>query len=101
MSSLRRGSGPGPAARAASRSLQRALTVLLVAWLTPIAAAAQDAVLPRVRLVATGGTISNRTGSRLTAEELIKSMPGIEKYVRPEFEQFTNQASSELTLDQW
>jgi L-asparaginase len=61
--------------------------------------AAADA--PRVRLVATGGTISNRTGGRLTAEELVKAMPGIERYARPEFEQFSNVASSELTLDQW
>jgi L-asparaginase len=101
MSSPRRGSGPSPAARAAGRSFQRALTVFLVAWLTPLASSAQDAVLPRVRLVATGGTISNRTGSRLSAEELVNSMPGVERYVRPEFEQFTNQASSELTLEQW
>jgi len=28
-------------------------------------------------------------------------MPGLERYVRPEFEQFSNVASSELTLDQW
>src|SRR6188768_2824397 len=99
MSSLRRGSGPSPAARAASRSLQRTLTILLVAWLTPIAAAAQDAVLPPIRLVATGGTISNRTGGRLSAEELVKSMPGVERYARPEFEQFANVSSGELTLD--
>jgi L-asparaginase len=57
--------------------------------------------MPRVRLVATGGTISNRTGGRLTAEELVKSMSGIERYARPEFEQFSNLASSELTLDHW
>jgi L-asparaginase len=56
---------------------------------------------PRVRLVATGGTISNRTGGRLTAEELIKSMPNVERYATPEFEQFANTASSALTLDQW
>jgi L-asparaginase len=62
-------------------------------------ALAQD--VPRVRLVATGGTISNKNGGRLTAEELVKSMPGIERYARPEFEQFTNLASGELTLDQW
>ena len=66
------------------------------------AAAPQSAVdAPRVRLVATGGTISNRTGGRLTAEELVKAMPGVERYARPEFEQFSNVASSELTLDQW
>src|SRR5262249_8822712 len=60
-----------------------------------------DTAVPRVRLVATGGTISNRTGGRLTAEELVKSMPGIQRYGQPEFEQFSNLASSELTLDQW
>jgi L-asparaginase len=75
------------------------LGVVLVALLSPAVASAQTS--PRVRLVATGGTISNRTGGRLTAEELVKSMPGIERYAAPEFEQFTNLASSELTLDQW
>ena len=65
------------------------------------AAATQTPAPPRVRLVATGGTISNRTGGRLSAEELVKSMPGIERYAAPEFEQFTNLASSELTLAQW
>jgi L-asparaginase len=57
--------------------------------------------LPKVRLVATGGTISNRTGGRLTAEELVNSLPGIERYVRPEFEQFANIASGSLTVRQW
>jgi len=90
-----------PAARAAHRQINAALGVLLLAWLSPVAARAQDAPLPRVRLLATGGTISNRTGGRLSAEELVKSMPGVERYARPEFEQFTNLASSELTLDHW
>jgi L-asparaginase len=67
----------------------------------PPARAAADTSVPRVRLVATGGTISNRTGGRLSAEELVKSMPGIERYARPEFEQFANVASSELTIDQF
>ena len=57
--------------------------------------------LPKVRLVATGGTISNRDGGRLTAEELIKSMPGLDRYARPESEQFANTSSSALTLQQW
>jgi L-asparaginase len=67
----------------------------------PQVQAPASATAPRVRLVATGGTISNRAGGRLTAEELVKSMPGIERYVRPEFEQFANVASSELTIDQF
>ena len=65
------------------------------------AAPETQAALPRVRLIATGGTISNRTGGRLTAEELVTSIPGIDKYVRPEFEQFTNVSSGSLTLKQW
>lgn len=56
---------------------------------------------PRIRLVATGGTISNRAGGRLSAEELVDSLTGIERYARPEFEQFANTASSALTLQQW
>jgi L-asparaginase len=56
---------------------------------------------PRVHFVATGGTISNRDGGRLTAEDLAKSMPGVDRYARLSFEQFANVASSELTLQQW
>jgi L-asparaginase len=58
-------------------------------------------LLPKVRLIATGGTISNRSGGRLTSDELITSMPGIERYARAESEQFANTASAQLTLDQW
>ena len=85
--------------------------VLLTLLLCPRLAIAQpqlhtapqqaSAALPKVRLVATGGTISNRDGGRLTAEDLVKSLPGLERYVRPEFEQFANIASSSLTLTQW
>lgn len=56
---------------------------------------------PRVHFVATGGTISNRDGGRLTAEELAKSMPGVDRYARLTYEQFANVASSELSLQQW
>jgi L-asparaginase len=51
--------------------------------------------------VATGGTISNRTGARLTAEELIKTIPDLPRYATPEFEQFANTASSAMTMEQW
>jgi L-asparaginase len=59
------------------------------------------AALPRVRLVATGGTISNRTGARLTADELVASMPGLDRYAKAEAEQFANTSSGALTLKQW
>ncbi len=84
------------------------LTALVASWLADcsFAAASQAAPtaqtpLPRVRLIATGGTISNRSGGRLSAEELVASIPGIDKYVRPEFEQFANVSSGSLTLKQW
>jgi L-asparaginase len=67
----------------------------------PAQTVAPAADAPRVRLVATGGTISNKEGGRLTAEELITLMPTVGRYARPEFEQFTNLASSQLTLEQW
>jgi L-asparaginase len=67
----------------------------------PRADTESDPVRPRVRLIATGGTISNRTGGRLTAEELVKAIPSLPRYVTPEFEQFLNVASSQITLAQW
>ncbi len=68
----------------------------LVCW-----SAAAAAEPPRVKLFATGGTISNRAGGRLTHEELVKSMPDVGRYARVESEQFSNLPSSGLTLDQW
>lgn len=64
-------------------------------------ATADQAALPRVRLVATGGTISNRRGGRLTADELVTSIPGLDAVARVEAEQFLNVASGEITLEQW
>ena len=68
---------------------------------SPQVVAPAGAPRPRVRLVATGGTISNRTGGRLTAEELVQLIPNLPRYVTPEFEQFANVASSSMTLAQW
>src|SRR5262245_47108068 len=77
------------------------LTSPAVPWLEARQPARTTSALPKVRLLATGGTISNRVGGRLTSEELLKSMPDLDKYVRPESEQFANTSSSALTLDQW
>lgn len=74
------------------------LAVCLLACQVARAGAADP---PRVRLVATGGTISNRAGGRLTAEELLRSMPDLARYARAEAEQFSNTSSAALTLDQW
>ncbi len=78
----------------------RVLLHVFVAFVT-LASAAAAAELPRVRLVATGGTISNRAGGRLSAEALLQSMPTLSRYARGEAEQFANTSSSEISLDQW
>lgn len=62
---------------------------------------AADTGLPRVRLLATGGTIATRGGTRLSAEEILQLVPGLDRYARPEPEQFANVASTAMTLEQW
>ncbi len=64
-------------------------------------AAPVQAELPRVYLFATGGTISNRDGGRLTVDELLKSVPNLSQRVRAEGEQFANVSSGQITMDQW
>ncbi|HXG89599.1 MAG TPA: asparaginase [Vicinamibacterales bacterium] len=78
-------------------ALHLAVFALALLWTT--IAAAQT--LPRVHMLATGGTISNRDGGRLSADDLAKSMPGLDRYARFTYEQFANVASSQLTLQQW
>ncbi|MEZ5283224.1 MAG: asparaginase domain-containing protein [Vicinamibacterales bacterium] len=78
--------------------------LLACAWLlvaATVSPAAAQTALPHVHLVATGGTISNRDGGRLTAEELARSMPGLERAATLTHEQFANVASSQITLEQW
>jgi L-asparaginase len=69
-------------------------------FLGAVPAGAADTT-PAVRLVATGGTISNRDGGRLTADELIAAIPAVTRYATPEYEQFSNTASSALTMGQY
>ena len=86
--------------------LTAVLPILLLLCGAPATASEQSAAsasgtLPKVRLIATGGTISNRDGGRLTAEELVQSLRGLDRVARADFEQFANTASSALTLRQW
>jgi L-asparaginase len=80
---------------------RRIFVILILATLAPLVAQRAQEPLPRVHFVATGGTISNKEGGRLSAAELAKSMPGVERFAELTHEQFTNVASSELTLRDW
>src|SRR5919108_3069475 len=100
--------------RSAFSVLSSAFVAFLI-WTT--AASAQPVPLPHVHFIATGGTISNRDpstslgaspstslgagGNRLTAEELVAAARGVDRYARVTHEQFSNVASSELTVSQW
>lgn len=79
--------------------MRLAFAALLLVWTS--AASAQPVDLPHVHFIATGGTISNRDNGRLTAEELVATARGGDRYARVTSEQFSNVASSELTVDQW
>jgi L-asparaginase len=77
----------------------RLLAAAVACGLLAASATAQEA--PRITLFATGGTISNRVEGRLSGDELVRSIPDLARYARVHVEQFSNTASSALTLDQW
>ena len=77
----------------------------------PLRAQSSNVRLPKVLLIATGGTIagvqdapgslgSYRAGT-LTAEQIIASVPELSKHAQIETEQFSNVPSSSITPAQW
>src|SRR5262245_44649289 len=83
------------------------LAILLVA--APLRAVAQTEV-PRVLVIATGGTIAGEQRDPGTQEgyeirrpitEVMASVPEVRKYARVETEQFTNIPSPNITPAQW
>lgn len=59
-------------------------------------------VLPRVHVLATGGTISNLGGDgRRTGDELVAAIPALQRLARVTVEQFSNVASGAVTEDMW
>lgn len=71
-------------------------TLAFLLWL-PATTAAQ----PVVRLIATGGTIANHSGGRLSATALAASVPDIASIARVETETFASVSSLELSLAEW
>ena len=58
---------------------------------------AQAAPLPRVHVIATGGTISNLgAAGRRTGEELVAAIPPLRNLARVTVEQFSNVASGSV-----
>jgi L-asparaginase len=74
-----------------------ACLTLIIAAASILPAAAQ----PRVRLIATGGTIANQADGRLTGPELVAQTPGVARFARVEAETFARGSSLSLTLGDW
>jgi len=76
--------------------------LLLALAALPLASPLGAQALPRVHVVATGGTISNTGDSpRRTGNELVDGLPGIERIAEVSSEQFLNTFSGAITLDEW
>lgn len=95
------------------RALLAAFLVAVLGCSRPAAIAAQpdSASLPKVLIIATGGTIAGvqdapgtlgryRAGS-LTAEQVVASVPELARHARVEAEQFSNVASPRITPAHW
>ncbi len=76
------------------------ILLALATLLTPATLQAQQD-LPHVHVIATGGTISNASGGRITGEAIVASVPGIDTVARITVEQFSNVASSSVTPEMW
>ena len=83
---------------------------IAAAFLIPALAAAQSpkAIIPpqlappAIHVIATGGTISNLgNAGRLTGEQLLKSLTGIEKIATVTVEQHSNIGSGAITQEHW
>src|SRR5580765_972009 len=66
-----------------------------------LALAAPALAQPRVRLIATGGTIANARDGRWSAETLLSTVAGLADIARVEPETFSRTASLALSLDDW
>jgi len=81
---------------------RRLLALLLCAW--PLVVAAQAQPLPRVVVLATGGTIASKYDAAagglvaaLTGADLVEAVPGLASLARVEVEQVANIGSSNMT----
>lgn len=85
-----------------SFAIIRHLVPVVMLTLGAGALGAQAAPLPRVHVIATGGTISNLgAAGRRTGEELVAAIPPLRNLARITVEQFANVASGSVTEAMW
>jgi L-asparaginase len=95
---------------AAARSIRAGLAIVLSTVVAAAAAAQDQRPLPKVRVVATGGTIAGeqREPGTLGSYEIKKSVndivsliPNVQRYAEVETEQFSNLPSPSITPAHW
>src|SRR5215468_579977 len=88
----------------------RTISLALFISLASIAHATSQSDLPRVLVIATGGTIAGEQGEpgtlgayeiRKPVAEIVGDVPEIRKYAQVETVQFANIPSAYITPDQW
>jgi L-asparaginase len=87
-----------------------AISTLLPVFLVLNASAASAADLPKVLVIATGGTIAGEQGEpgtlggydiRKPINEILAEVPEVKKYAQVDTQQFANIPSAYITPDQW
>ena len=100
--SMRRQRRPQHARPALAALLSVALATACPPTATLAAQEGAPRALPRVHVLATGGTISNTGGNdRLTVEQIVSSVPRMPELARVSVEQFSNTASGSITFEHW
>jgi L-asparaginase len=88
----------------------RTIGLALFTSLASIAHATSQSDLPRVLVIATGGTIAGEQGEpgtlggyeiRKPIAEIVNQVPEIKRYAQVETEQFSNVPSAQMTPEQW
>ena len=95
------GTGHARSVSRRGRTAPDALLILLAASIVLAGGGLPATAQPRLRLIATGGTIGNHGEGRLPAASLAASVPGLAAVARVEPETFASRASLALTLDDW
>ena len=77
-----------------------ALPIALILSVSSTLAWSQDK-LPRVKVVATGGTIANTPSGRLHAGEVVEAIPQLKRVARLDVEELMRVGSSAITVANW
>lgn len=85
------------------RSKKLLLTIVLtcLVWHPGLANAEDHADKPRIRIIATGGTIANSPDGRMAVETVLEQVPAVEAFADIAVRDYIRVGSSEITVQNW